>query len=285
MPASSSSSQPAIVGISHRKKTCRLTQSRQQGFLCLLHSLLRDCLWDDALTPSGKPGDAGVEVLPRMFWHLLRRTFLDDRLVQRAEFARLWPGEREYRLRRGSCAKLVEEQSSHARRNVPTNEVHDEFGRDGHVAVDRFLLALLAFCGRRRRGSGDCGEIQLSTRQKIYPVPICVVNCDIPEFPSSSFCGVLHYGEGSNRQLDTLVTPQRILDGVKYGSVTAVASRTLSFCSFSAGTRTSFLKPVAIFPGAPIPGGIHHEAITAVTLPAERVQSCQVVSRELVPGP
>jgi hypothetical protein len=43
-------------------------------------------------------------------------------------------------------------------------------------------------------------------------VLMCVESCDLPEFPSSSFIGVLQYGEGSNRQLDIFMTAQGVFN-------------------------------------------------------------------------
>src|ERR1700692_4191628 len=42
----------------YSNKENALELSPHQGFLGLLHSLLEDCLWYDALIPAGEPGDA-----------------------------------------------------------------------------------------------------------------------------------------------------------------------------------------------------------------------------------
>jgi hypothetical protein len=74
---------------------------------------LPDGGWYDALRPSGDPFERGVEVIPRLFRHLLWFTFLDDlsSFIQRAEFVGLWLSVLELcaNERAASVAKFVEE--------------------------------------------------------------------------------------------------------------------------------------------------------------------------------
>ena len=67
----------------------------------------------------------------------------------------------------------------------------------------------------------------LQMRRKPYPVikvfcARCIANpvtreyLDLPE-PPTSFFGILHHGEASDRQFDALVPTERILDGIKDG--------------------------------------------------------------------
>ena len=122
--------------------------------------------------------DRGI-VLVRIFRHQRRRTFFDDRLVQQTGLAQLWPGAREHSLSRGYCAQLIEEPSPVSQRNIPANELYDEAGRDGQLAPDPFLLALL---GRQRRGRGARSKIQLCARQELKPVPMCKRTVICPNF-------------------------------------------------------------------------------------------------------
>src|SRR5271166_5955406 len=104
---------------------------RHHGVLCLLHSLCVDFQWYDALSPAGEPSETGVEVIPRIFRHLLWSAFGDylRNRAQRAEFVGLWPGALELFANVAACAgaKFVEEKTQVAWLNILTNEFHDEF--------------------------------------------------------------------------------------------------------------------------------------------------------------
>lgn len=82
-------------------------------------------------------------------------------------------------------------------------------------------------------------------------------------------------------------TSERVPDGITDGIDDRPRLAHTEFLFLQCRNQDEFLEARCHFPRRSDPrrNRFHHEAITAVTSPAERVQSCQVVSRELVPGP